>query len=92
METTTLTTAVGTLFEPLGIVVGLDISALIGGISYIVYRFKKASKYKEALNGCKNNILKKFDDMLKAFIKDFGIFKNSLLNEQNILCDYFIKK
>jgi len=92
MATTTLTTAVGALFGPLGIVAGLGVSALIGGISYIVYRFKKTSKYKEALSGCKNDIQKKFDDMLKAFIKDFGIFKNSLLNELDILCDVLYKK
>ena len=89
---TALTTSVGALFGPLGIVAGLGVSAIIGTLSFFVYKFRKASKYKEALSENKNDLVNKFDDMESAFTKDFNNFKNSLINELERLAEVIYGK
>ena len=83
MSATALTAGVGALFGPLGIVAGLGVGAIIGGISWLVYKLKKTKKYIEALENCKSDIKSKFDNMLTNFNKDFNFFKNSLIKELN---------
>ena len=83
MSATALTAGVGALFGPLGIVAGLGVGAIIGGISWLVYKLKKTKKYIEALENCKSDIKSKFDNMLTNFNKDFNYFKNSLIKELN---------
>ena len=76
----------------LGLVGGISALSLIGGISYIIGKFKKTSKYIEALTSYKNHIINKFEDMVKTFENDFEIFKNSLLKRLDILCDLLYTK
>ena len=83
MSATALTTGVGALFGPLGIVAGLGVGALIGGVSFIVCKLRKTKKYKEALENSKSNMNSNFEDMITNFTKDFNYFKNSLIDELN---------
>ena len=83
MSATALTAGVGALFGPLGIVAGLGVGAIIGGISWLVYKLKKTKKYIEALENCKSDIKSKFDNMLTNFNKDSNYFKNTLIKELN---------
>jgi len=76
----------------LGLVGGISALSLIGGINYIIGKFKKTSKYIEALTSYKNHIINKFEDMVKTFENDFEIFKNSLLKRLDILCDLLYTK
>ena len=83
MSATALTTGVGALFGPLGIVAGLGVGAIIGGVSLLVYKLRKTKKYIEALKNSRSDINSKFEDMIINFEKDFNYFKNSLIEELN---------
>ena len=69
ISTTVLATSVGAI-PALGLPV-TGLLFLIGRISYIINKLKKTSKYKEALTSYKDHINNKFEDIVKAFLKDF---------------------
>ena len=87
-----LVASTGALFGGLGLILGTGFVLVLGGISNIINKFAKTSKYKESLTSYKNQITKKFEDMLNAFEKDFEIIKNSLLKRLNILCELLYTK
>lgn len=91
LTATAMTTLVGSFFGPLGIVAGVGIGTLITGIGFLIRRYRKKSNYISALEKTKPVLTEKFDDIESSFIKNFGSFKNSLIDELNVKNEVYLQ-
>ena len=91
LTTTAMTTLVGSFFGPLGIVAGVGVGTLITGIGFLIRKFRKKSNYISALEKTKPVLTEKFDDIESSFIKNFGSFKNSLIDELNVKNEVYLQ-
>jgi triphosphoribosyl-dephospho-CoA synthetase len=91
IATTIFTTIGGALMGGLGLLGGVVVGGLLIGFGIWFNRSKIKDQYKENLEKNKNDLIKKFDDILNDFSSDFRAFKDSLIKEMNIKVDVFYK-